>query len=267
MGGIKSKITAFSSFKSSAEREEICTFNINNFIENKPSEIDFYIQESCGERDSIKNKINLNKNCFYEVKNNNFIQSWIELLEKTTTDYCLSVFDDFFFFGLNDSVINSCITLLDSDETIDCVLIDHNFLNSYDDNKKEIYLDKEYINQRNNSPLVIDRKVVDDTNFNIIDNSSFQFSYSWFMNTAVFRREKYLESLKFFANVFNNPHQAELNHIMCPENLKLKKIATFQNSTCGMVDIGYIHIIGIRQPNTGNEMYFKKLKEGYKIIV
>lgn len=267
MDNIKNKITAFSSFKSNYQRDEICAFNLNYFIKNRPFNIDFYIQESASEQDSIKSKINLDDNCLYEIKNNNFIQSWVELLERAQSDYCLSVFDDFFFYGLDEQVLKSCVELLDSDSTIDCILIDNNVLNSYDDDKKEIYLDKQYIHQRNNSPCIVGKAILNGVNFNIINNSTSQFVYSWFMNTAIFRREKYLESLKFFGNYFTNPHQAELNHTMCPNHLRLNKIATFENSICGMVDIGYVHILGIRQPNSGSELYFQKLKQGYKILV
>lgn len=267
MFNINSKISAFSSFKSSPEREDICTFNINNFIKNKPFNMDFFIQETPYFGKTIKTNLNLDETCFYDVKENNFIDSWIELLEKTDSDYCLSVFDDFFFFGLDEKTIKSSIDLLDYDDTIDCVLIDHNILLSFDDKKNEIYLDKSYINDRNNNPNIIDKKIINDISFNIVNNTGSSFVYSWFMNTAIYRKEKYLESLRFFSAMFKNPHQAELNHHMCPEHLKLNKIATFTNSVCGMVDIGYVHIIGIRQPNTINQIFFEKLKQNYKIVI
>ena len=262
---LKDKIFLFSSFMLTEDRAPICEYNLNKTISEKPKDIEFYIQDSSDENFRFCEKLKLDDLCFYENKKLNFLNSWKELLQKKETSYCLSIFDDFMFFGLDEKAIENGIKLLDSDHTIDCILIDYYPFGQIDEFNKKIKIDSQIIAQKNQNPNVIEVVEVENSKFNIHNNDNAQFCYSWFMNTAIFRREKYLESINFFSSRFTNPHQAELNFHTCPDELKFKKVATFHNASVGMVDLGFAHSIGIRDLHSDTKKYFDLLLSGYSI--
>lgn len=262
---LENKLFFFSSFMLTEDRVSICEYNLNKTIHNKPKSVNFYILDSSNENFKFFEKINLDDSCLYENKKLDFIKSWQELLKKENTPYCLSVFDDFMFFGLDEKAIENGVKLLDSDPTIDCILIDYYPFGQINDSDKTIKIDFQTINQKNQNPNIMEVRDIDGTKFSIHNNSNAQFCYSWFMNTAIFRREKYLESINFFSDRFKNPHQAELNFHLCPDQLKFKKVATFYNASSGMVDLGFAHSIGIRDLNSDTKKYFELLLNGYSI--
>lgn len=264
---IQDKISAFCSFFGNETRFPIYDLNFYRFSKMIPENLNVYVSDASdseiiNKNESILKEYFKNQKLFYKKESKSFLDSWEGMLKEIKTKYCISFFDDFYIKNLNVDFLEDCCNMFDENEDLDCLLFYTYDIESFDDEKKMININKSQINNHNFHTNL--KRVYNGNkyNFNIIDNKNFSLCYGWFANVGIYRTEDCLKKVNYYKQ-FSNVHEAELNHIYAPKDKTYNLIAISKDAEVFSIDIDYVHVNGKREPvKTAKQSYeFLKLHD------